>query len=598
MPLRQVHNMKHNSPIRLVTICVILFTMFVTSLIPSFYLQADDPAASISYELMLGEEGIQDVVLSLNIIKIADTVVDATGRTIEVIPNPAYNIDANDFDQDAHDMISYCESLVAQLRSETTWKDITFAGKSGKIELIDGNPIEPGVYLVGDLDMENGDYTSNPFIMQIPQRDGGTISYDINIKIKAFQVLIYCEVYKDTIKRTSAAYESLPGKEEINNVGDETYRVDINFRSTSSVDADEFIVDDPLECVSMGHVRIEAIWTPIVYGDDDGFCYIWYKTNLTDDSKMYSEKRASITDNAQFSHRGFKLWREDPYSTELRKQLLVSELGLQEGEYITALRFDYGAVKVGFTSMNTARTTKNDEHRDVSKGDFTLPSVNDKEIQRIDSDNITGQNTDKENVFLAIWNTFVINAQAAGNALGDGYPNSIMGNTVNWTPSTDRHDFSQEAKDAVGLQPLTYMIYATKAMSDVDIVSSAISRIAKAEMVDADQDAIVTRVIPTLQFESTPTPEPPADQQFPERAKVTTPRIRTESGRPTPGIRTRPQTGDETNIIFYILLGAGAMVLCVTVLVMKKKQEKKLQRANLIDESTDEINQNDVSQKE
>jgi len=58
----------------------------------------------------------------------------------------------------------------------------------------------------------------------------------------------------------------------------EQYRYDINFRSTSNTDADEFIVEDPLESVRQGQVYLTGLWTPAVWGDQDGRFNVWYKT--------------------------------------------------------------------------------------------------------------------------------------------------------------------------------------------------------------------------------------------------------------------------------------------------------------------------------
>ena len=587
MPLHQLYKVYRHSPIRVIFTSIFVLILLCTSLVPSVLSQADDTKGSVEYKFISVEDS-EGLVISLNILKIADVTVDGTG--IKIVPLYE-NIDESEFFQPPYDSEddsknaasrrSYCEDLVEQLRGEA-WDSIKLVGESGIIEDLD-----LGVYLIADLDVENEEFTVSPFLIQVPYSDGRSITYNVPIEIKVFQVLIYCEVYKDTIKRTSAAYESLPGKEGINNVGDETYRVDINFRSTSNVDADEFVVDDPLECVRLDQVRLESLWTPVVFGDIDGFFYLWYKTNLTDDSVMYHDITASDVPNPQYSNRGFKLWsnngtksqaisNDDPtaYSATYRMQLNVSDLGLQEGEYITALRFDFGAVEKGFTSMNKSRTTKNDEHRDTSKSEVTLPSVNDQEIDRIDISDITGAYESTPNFFASFFNMFTIDAMAA-DTNGFEYPNSIYGNKVDWIPKAERHDFNPEALKAQGLQPISYMVVATKAMNDAEIVSSAISRIAKSNMKDADQDAIVTKVIPTLQFDDEIIPEPPSEEMFPEEAATTSPRLRVETVKPNPNVRVRPQTGDETQVILYVMLGVGAVALIMVLLVLKKRQGKK-----------------------
>jgi|GEM_PF-1567025 len=208
-----------------------------------------------------------------------------------------------------------------------------------------------------------------------------------------------CEVDKHTIDRTSAAYVALPGEEGTNNTAtgsEELYRYDVDFRSTSNFRADEFVVDDPLEGVAKNQIRVKELWTPIVYGDSDGYFNLWYKTNKTNDAKSYSNVMALSTNPANpnnpgnkqdWPNNGFKLWSEDVTSTA-RIHFDVSDLHLASGEYLTAIRLEYGSVEKGFTSSNT--TTKGGE---------------------------------------------------------------------NWTPNSARADFAQGAAAATGLEPLTYMVY-------------------------------------------------------------------------------------------------------------------------------------------
>ena len=308
----------------------------------------------------------------------------------------------------------------------------------------------------------------------------GTVANTISFT-NTFGVVISCEVDKDTIRRTSAAYVSLPGQEGFNNVGkeDEMFRYDINFRNTSNVDVDEFVVDDPLENVKLDYVRVEVLWTPIVWGDVDGLFNLWYRTNMTDDSTVYSTATANsdVTEPA-FPNTGFKLWRAG-LSTDSRVRLDVSGLGLAEGEYVTALRFEYGAVMMGFTSMNYARTSLNGEHRAQSHGPLLL-QANNSDIM-----------------------------QAVPPPLPSPLVNSIFGDVVDWTPGIERHDYAEGAANAAGLQPISFLVSAAKPMFEGDIINSAIARTAKGDLRDWDQDAVVTRLITTFEggagsFEFTP----------------------------------------------------------------------------------------------
>jgi hypothetical protein len=74
----------------------------------------------------------------------------------------------------------------------------------------------------------------------------------------------------------------------------------------------------------------------------------------------------------------------------------------------------------------------------------------------------------------------------------------------NWKPVAVRSDYAAGAANAVGLRPAIYMVHATRQMADWDIVSSVSAHIALSDMYDNDQDAVLTREIPTF----TNPPEP------------------------------------------------------------------------------------------
>ena len=151
---------------------------------------------------------------------------------------------------------------------------------------------------------------------------------------------INVEVYKDTIKITSAAFDgekanvATEASGIIDNVQkQESYRYDINFRSTSNVDADEFIVEDPLEAVNAGLIRIVDLWTPAVWGDMNGEYDVYYRKNGSDEWIHW----ATVSDPA---------WATTGVIG--RQKMNMSVLGAND--YISGLRFEFGAVKVGFTS--------------------------------------------------------------------------------------------------------------------------------------------------------------------------------------------------------------------------------------------------------
>ena len=577
IPLKRKQKNRYNpSPVALLLVAILLVgtCQFISK---SVSVRAADETAVgyLDYSIMIEGESEIEPVLSLAIIKIADVRIVNNQLQIE----PRYGLKITDFSNKQAKDIKRLIDQALMVVPERDWKEITFNGIKGRIK-----EMEVGIYLIADRNLTEVAYTTNPFILQIPlySADKGFV-YGVECHIKAIKARIYCEVDKDTIKRTSAAYESLPDREGINNVGEETYRIDVNFRSTSNISADEFVVDDPLESVSLGHIRVEGIWTPIVYGDSDGFANIWYKTNRTNDRTTYSTVSAGKVVRPKYPNTGFKLWRQN-VSTTRRIHLDVAELGLAKGEYITAIRLEYGAVEVGFTSMNTIRTSLNGEHRDVSKGKFELPGENALKIKTLSMETepmnlFAGwQNmfTGLQNIFTGLQNMFSFPVHAAEVGPLFDYPNSIEGNRVNWVPDPNRMDFSQGALEAKGLQPLTYMVSAPQAMNDAEIVSSATSRIARGQLTDADQDAVVTRVIPTFTSAVPNNPELNLDKEesFIRQAKKVGFDVTTPGGREA--LKRAAQTGDDSNIILYLVLGVGALMLLSIILIVKHKKRKSI----------------------
>jgi len=340
------------------------------------------------------------------------------------------------------------------------------------------------------------------------------------------RIVLSCEVDKDTIRRTSAAYVSPEGREGFDNITDkETYRYDVNFRSTSNVAADEFTVDDPLENINNDQVRLEMLVTPVVWGDVDGKYNLWYKTNKTNDNQTYSDVKATEEGVTQrWPNKGFKLWAANLSTTERRK-LEVSMLGLDSDEYITALRFEYGAVLVGFTSKNYSSVSLNGEHRDA-QGDLTLPpddlskvegytpgstgntsipiSSFDEETKQSEGNFFTrlfaglfGGNRNDSAEAATVVDTEVEPAAAFVTIAGDFEPIG-PGDVVDWTPDPARADFATGALNATGLAPVSYLVSATQAMEEERIVTSAKSQIARGELWDNDIDAVVTLQINTF----------------------------------------------------------------------------------------------------
>ena len=287
----------------------------------------------------------------------------------------------------------------------------------------------------------------------------------ITVTFENPKAVIACEVDKDTIRRTSAAYVSLPGKENINNVGSEQYRYDINFRSTSNVDAEQFWVDDPLENVALGQIRVDSVWTPIVWGDIDGKFDVYYRTK-NDGSLRIWPGGANLDTGTR--HR----------------------LNAPAGDLVTFVRYDYGEVAVGFTSKNGSSVSINGEHRD-NNGNLDLPSDNANVIKPLTA--LQERNVGVVERFLSMLMGNGINTYATG--IGPG-------GVVDWTPDPDSAHFALGALEASGLRPASYLVTALRQMENEDIVSSASSHIRLRDMSDQDQDAVVTKEIVT--FETAP----------------------------------------------------------------------------------------------
>ncbi len=171
-------------------------------------------------------------------------------------------------------------------------------------------------------------------------------------------ITLACEVYKSTIGLTSAAFDEREqgGSGVVSNVAMENYLYRVGFRSTSNTWADEFVVEDSLAAVREGQVRVRKLWTPVAWGDHDGLMNVWYRTNLTDDEAVYDTANASLAnpENPNTLHgaratdyRGWRLWKEGVVSTQCQ-MLSVDDLGLADGEYLTAIRLEYGCVERGF----------------------------------------------------------------------------------------------------------------------------------------------------------------------------------------------------------------------------------------------------------
>jgi len=154
----------------------------------------------------------------------------------------------------------------------------------------------------------------------------------------------------------------------------------IDYRSTSTTWADEFNMKDTIDCAVKGYAKLTSIKTPVVSNDYDGKMNVWYKTNktpedYTEDADNYNACSTNPenpwnTENKRVeSYEGWKLWKSD-VSTLKSITLKVSNLKLDEDEYITDIAFEHGRVEKGFTTR-----TSDWKRKDLKSEDDTLKSV-------------------------------------------------------------------------------------------------------------------------------------------------------------------------------------------------------------------------------
>ncbi len=137
-----------------------------------------------------------------------------------------------------------------------------------------------------------------------------------------------------------------------------TYTID--YRSTSPTWADEFTTTDILECSENKYAYVQAIATPVSYGDYDGKMNVWYRTNKSD-SKSFDHEGVNAcgtnppnpdnpNNQRMYNFEGWQVWKQD-VSTLESSILFTEELNLDEEEYLTALAFEHGRVEEGFGTL-------------------------------------------------------------------------------------------------------------------------------------------------------------------------------------------------------------------------------------------------------
>lgn len=168
---------------------------------------------------------------------------------------------------------------------------------------------------------------------------------------------------------------------------DGSYDYSIDFRNTSSTWVDEFTVTDEIHAAAEGLAVLTGITTPVISGDYDGLCNVWYQTNKTEvDYSDPSDANATRSDGHEnpwldhestanvlgddgraLSYRGWCLWAEDVDATEAMK-LNVTDLELDDGEVVVAVRFEFGRVEKDCTSRvgSWDRDDLKDTHDDLA----------------------------------------------------------------------------------------------------------------------------------------------------------------------------------------------------------------------------------------
>lgn len=142
----------------------------------------------------------------------------------------------------------------------------------------------------------------------------------------------------------------------------------IDARNESDTWVDEFTVTDELDGVIGGLVVLEGITTPQATGDFDGLLNVWYKTEPIGESVEHAASNATLDDGhanpwlddstvlnglgddrRALDYSGWHLWAEGIDST-VATDLAVSDLDLEPGLKVSAVRLEYGRVDAGFTT--------------------------------------------------------------------------------------------------------------------------------------------------------------------------------------------------------------------------------------------------------
>ena len=252
--------------------------------------------------------------------------------------------------------------------------------------------LEPGDYtLVEEMTPNRYDKATEVPFTVLPSGELQTVvMYDEPISITA-EIDKRQEIADPVAKETEANGDGANRADvTVSDKGEFDYSID--FRNTSSTWVDEFTVTDEIAGAARGLSVLDAIATPVAGEDHDGKMNVWYKTNKTP-ADHHDESGANATlsdghdnpwladpsnsealgdDGRRIDYAGWRLWKQD-VSTAAVEKLAVSDLGLEEGEVVTAIRLEYGRVEKDFTSRigEWDRDALKDPHDDLGTIDST-----------------------------------------------------------------------------------------------------------------------------------------------------------------------------------------------------------------------------------
>lgn len=252
--------------------------------------------------------------------------------------------------------------------------------------------LEPGDYtLVEEMTPNRYDKATEVPFTVLPSGELQTVvMYDEPISITA-EIDKRQEIADPVAKDTEANGDGANRADvTVSDKGEFDYSID--FRNTSSTWVDEFTVTDEIAGAAQGLSVLDAIATPVAGEDHDGKMNVWYRTNKTP-ADHHDESGANATlsdghdnpwladpsnsealgdDGRRIDYAGWRLWKQD-VSTAAVEKLDVSDLGLEEGEVVTAIRLEYGRVEKDFTSRASEwdRDGLKDPHDDLGTIDPT-----------------------------------------------------------------------------------------------------------------------------------------------------------------------------------------------------------------------------------